>query len=57
VITDGRTIPEIPPETFEATRSHINGSEGTDVTGGMLGKVRELLEIRLTDVICLSPPT
>ncbi len=37
-------------------RSHINGSEGTDVTGGMLGKVRELLEIRLTDVICLSPP-
>jgi isopentenyl phosphate kinase len=43
VIADGRVVPEITPETFGVVRSHIHGSEGTEVTGGMLGKVRELL--------------
>ncbi len=51
VIADGSVVPEITPETFEAVRSHIHGSEGTDVTGGMLGKVRELLGIDIDSYI------
>ena len=51
VIADGRVVPEITPVTFEAVRSHIHGSEGTDVTGGMLGKVRELLGIDIDSYI------
>jgi len=51
VIADGRVVPEITPETFGAVRSHIHGSEGTDVTGGMLGKVRELLGIDIDSYI------
>ncbi len=38
VIADGKAIPEITSGTFEAVRSHTHGSEGTDVTGGMLGR-------------------
>ena len=51
VIADGVTVPHITPETFESVRSHIHGSEGTDVTGGMLGKVRELLKIDIDSYI------
>jgi len=51
VTADGRVVPEITPGTFEAVRHHIPGSEGTDVTGGMLGKVRELLGIDIDSYI------
>lgn len=43
--SDGRTIPEITPRTFDFFKKHIGGSEGTDVTGGMLGKVSEILDL------------
>lgn len=41
----GKPIPEITPEKFEYLKHYIKGSENTDVTGGMLGKVQELLEL------------
>ncbi|MDM7918672.1 MAG: amino acid kinase, partial [Methanosarcina sp.] len=37
--------PEITPANFEEFRHCIGGSGSTDVTGGMLGKVMELLEL------------
>ncbi|RZN42904.1 MAG: isopentenyl phosphate kinase family protein [Methanosarcinales archaeon] len=49
VLADGAVIPRITPANFESLRPHIKGSEGTDVTGGMLGKVLELLAIE-TDI-------
>ncbi|MCK5632704.1 isopentenyl phosphate kinase family protein [bacterium] len=48
-ITDGvynhkkETIPEINPENIEGFISMISKSTGIDVTGGMLGKVKSLL--------------
>lgn len=48
---DGKTILEITPETFENFKHYIRGSESTDVTGGMLGKVQELLELSKTSCI------
>ena len=41
----GKTIPKITPKTFGSFKAHIGGSAGTDVTGGMLGKVSEILEL------------
>lgn len=41
----GKPVPEITPEKFESVKHYIGGSENTDVTGGMLGKVQELLEL------------
>ena len=49
VLADGAVIPLITPANFESLRPHIQGSEGIDVTGGMLGKVLELLAIK-TDI-------
>ena len=48
---DGETVPEITPEKFETFKHYIKGSESTDVTGGMLGKVQELLELSKTSCI------
>lgn len=41
----GQTIGVITPGSFEDIRMHIGGSAHTDVTGGMLNKVQELLSI------------
>ncbi|WP_214044614.1 isopentenyl phosphate kinase [Methanomethylovorans sp.] len=41
----GSTIPVITPKNFRNVKQHIGGSENTDVTGGMLGKVQEMLEL------------
>lgn len=41
----GRTIPVITPSTFYEIREQIGDSSQTDVTGGMLGKVRELVDM------------
>ncbi len=41
----GITIPSITPGTFDKIRVYITGSSQTDVTGGMLGKVQELVEL------------
>lgn len=48
---DGKAVPEITPGTFEEFRRYIGASENTDVTGGMLGKVRELLDLCKTSCI------
>ena len=41
----GKTIPKITPKTFDSVKQHIGGSAGTDVTGGMFGKVLEILDL------------
>jgi len=48
---DGKPVPEITPEKFENFKHYIGGSGSTDVTGGMLGKVQELLELSKTSCI------
>ncbi|MCQ1534585.1 isopentenyl phosphate kinase family protein [Methanosarcina sp. KYL-1] len=48
---DGKPVPEITPGNFEEFRGCIGASGNTDVTGGMLGKVRELLDLSKTSCI------
>ena len=40
---DGRVIPLITAENYDQVAAVIGGSRGTDVTGGMAGKVRSML--------------
>jgi len=40
-----RRFPVITPSTWEQVRASLGGSRGTDVTGGMLGKVMKLLPL------------
>lgn len=42
---DGKTIPKITPKSFVNLKASITGSGQTDVTGGMLHKVEESLEL------------
>ncbi len=42
---DGAIIPEITPVNIERYASALGGSSGTDVTGGMLTKVRDMLDL------------
>ncbi|WP_406661108.1 isopentenyl phosphate kinase [Methanolobus sp. ZRKC3] len=42
---DGKTIANINPGNFDNIKGFIGGSANTDVTGGMLGKVLELLDL------------
>lgn len=42
---DGSLIPRITPHTLEQFASALGGSHGTDVTGGMAGKVRTMLAL------------
>ncbi len=51
VLADGAAVPLITRANFESVRSYVQGSEGTDVTGGMLGKVLELLEVDIDSYI------
>jgi len=41
----GEVIRKITPQGFASINKHIQGSSSPDVTGGMLGKVSELLEL------------
>lgn len=41
----GKTIPAISPKTFSKVRKTLGGAAATDVTGGMLHKVKESLQI------------
>jgi isopentenyl phosphate kinase len=41
----GNVIKKITPLSFAGMKKNIRGSTSTDVTGGMLGKVSELLEL------------
>jgi isopentenyl phosphate kinase len=43
VIHEGRVVPEITPSNVDKFR--IGGSTHTDVTGGMVGKIGELLAL------------
>jgi isopentenyl phosphate kinase len=38
-----RQVPEISPENWRSVRSRLGGSHATDVTGGMLAKVEEMV--------------
>ena len=40
----GRVIAEITPANYQAVRGAFGGSSGCDVTGGMAGKIRELVD-------------
>jgi isopentenyl phosphate kinase len=40
-----QVIPEITPANFEQYQGFLGGSEGTDVTGGMLTKVSDMLSL------------
>jgi len=40
-----KLIPEITKENFEEVKQALSGSEAVDVTGGMFGKVSELLDL------------
>lgn len=42
---EGQVIPLITPENFGVAQSSIKGSRGTDVTGGMLTKVTDMLAL------------
>ena len=42
---DGKTIPEINSSNFESYKSSLGGSGGVDVTGGMMHKVEETLNL------------
>ncbi len=41
----GETIARIDPDNFDYIKNFLGGSAGTDVTGGMFGKVLELLDL------------
>lgn len=43
--SDGKTIPEINSRNFKEVKKWITGSKSTDVTGGMIHKVEESLEL------------
>jgi isopentenyl phosphate kinase len=43
--TEGRVVPLITAENYDQVAPAIGGSRGTDVTGGMAGKVRSMLNI------------
>lgn len=40
-----RVVPVITPATFDKIRPALSGSRGTDVTGGMAGKVTQMLTL------------
>jgi isopentenyl phosphate kinase len=41
----GELIPEITPDTLPDLAQVLGGSRGVDVTGGMVAKVREMLDL------------
>lgn len=42
---DAVRISRITPGTFDGVKAHLGGSHGADVTGGMLVKVREMVDL------------
>lgn len=51
-----KIIPEISSENFEEIKKYLSGSSGTDVTGGMLKKVIELMNIGIESHIVSYHP-
>ena len=42
---EGAVIPHITPDNVEAIAGSLGGSRGVDVTGGMVTKVRQMLDL------------
>ncbi len=47
----GKTIPIITPVNFDRLKADIGGSAGTDVTGGMIHKVKTSLELTKLGIV------
>ena len=45
IIADGKVIPRITKQNISEILRHVKGAETADVTGGMRGKLEELLRI------------
>ncbi|MEW5996554.1 MAG: isopentenyl phosphate kinase [Candidatus Micrarchaeota archaeon] len=45
IIADGKVVPRITKANLTETLRHVKGAEAADVTGGMRGKLEELLKI------------
>jgi isopentenyl phosphate kinase len=45
VLYGGKTIRHLTPVSFDTYRAGITGSDNIDVTGGMLRKVSELIDL------------
>ncbi len=43
--SSAQLIREITPQTFPQIESRLRGSHGVDVTGGMIGKVKKMVEL------------
>ncbi|MDY6931133.1 MAG: isopentenyl phosphate kinase [Halobacteriota archaeon] len=50
ILVDGKVLEKITPDTFEDFKDNLSGSESVDVTGGMLGKVSELIDLAKSDI-------
>ena len=46
VLADGKVIPKVTNKNFNEVKKHLKQSSAPDVTGGMAGKVAELLKIK-----------
>ncbi|MCX6773234.1 MAG: isopentenyl phosphate kinase [Candidatus Micrarchaeota archaeon] len=46
VMADGKLVPFITRKNFAAIAPHLKGSSAADVTGGMAGKIREIMAIK-----------
>lgn len=45
VMLDGTVVPKVTPKNQDLIEPHLGSSEGIDVTGGMRGKLLELLDL------------
>lgn len=46
VLVGGKVVPEINKSNFKEISKHLGGAESKDVTGGMAGKVKELMGLK-----------
>ena len=51
VLADGQVVPEIHQGNFEQVSRHFRDAEHPDVTGGMKGKIKELLGLGVPSYI------
>jgi isopentenyl phosphate kinase len=46
ILANGKLVPKITHRNFAAVREHLGQSDEPDVTGGMAGKIAELLKVK-----------
>jgi len=51
VLADGKVVPEITQENYPDVREHLTGSDGIDVTGGMVHKIEQSLEFAKKGIV------